>query len=230
MSDEPLTPEEIRNWRHEDFGRGCTRSFLTVPLMIVTLVIGSPLLEKAGIWCGLPANVMHAVARPLLIILTTNVFSWLWYRKQDSHEIIRQRLLRQRMDQYQTQWRLGIIAAVMAAAWFAFDLSTHIDKFLRDPGKDSLPFLYAAVIVSAAVMACHGPRKALNDELTKALRRQSVMAGYFCLMFLLCGSFAVILFRPDLAVTILLWLMFAGAAIPLLGYTFLEWRAGRVDG
>ena len=237
MNDEPLTGEEIRNWRRQNFWRGFGNVFWVAPLAAVTTGIGSKVLEEVGVSRGLPANVMHAAVGPLFFLLTINAYIWLLYRKQDSHEVIHERLLRQRVDRYQTRWRLALIAFVVAASWLTFQISTQIDKFVRDPGKDSLPFMYAAAMASLAAMACQGPsyfrpaiRKGLNDELTKKLRHQSVVAGYFCVMFLLCASFAVILFRPDLTVTILLWLIFAGAAIPLLGYTFLDWRADLGDG
>jgi hypothetical protein len=233
MNDDPLTREEIRQWRRNNFWRGLVMLLCAIPLGIGLGII-IKWIETTGALFGARADVMHNIVGPVALVLTIMGFMWLLFRKQNRHEILHERLLRQKMDRYQNLWRLGEFGFLMILFGFAYVLTTKIGDIVEAPARDSLPFLYVAAIATSAIATWKGPaylrpaiRKGLNDELTKDLRRKSVVVGYLCLVVLLSIAFGVILFRPELAPIIILWLMFAGVAIPIAGYTFLEWRASR---
>lgn len=94
-------------------------------------------------------------------------------------------------------------------------------------------YLIMAAVV-AALQVCFGPgflkgayRRALNDELTRAMQRSAAMSGYLFCVVAMCAVFGAMVFRPQWGLIAMPGAIGASVILPGLYFLFLQWRSER---
>jgi hypothetical protein len=98
------------------------------------------------------------------------------------------------------------------------------------------PFITGMMLLLAFILSA-GPRwsgqpgsTALpDDEFDRALRTRMMRFGYIVVMLVLSAVFLVALWQPALTLTVLIWALYAGFAVPALYYVIADWRASRAN-
>jgi hypothetical protein len=92
----------------------------------------------------------------------------------------------------------------------------------------------AIFAVVAAFQVCFGPgfltgayRRALNDELTRAMQRSAAMFGYLLCVILMCAVLGAMAVRQQWGLVVMPGAVAAAVILPGLYFLILQWRAGR---
>jgi F0F1-type ATP synthase membrane subunit c/vacuolar-type H+-ATPase subunit K len=101
-------------------------------------------------------------------------------------------------------------------------------------GDMHLAYLNSFVAFIAVTITCFGPgwgqgkfRRALSDELVQSLRKRAAGFGYLFVMAALGAVYLLTYDHPASARALLAAALAGGAAIPMLYYVVLDWRADR---
>lgn len=146
-------------------------------------------------------------------------------------------ILRKQIDVYHRRWRY--IYILMVYLMFEQGIGLTLPHF-RNPGANAHAWITPAVFVftasMSALLVCFGPgflhasqRRALNDELTRALRARAALFGYLIAVTGLGAAYLAFLYKPLWGAALLPPLLATAIALPALIFVFLEWRADRGD-
>ncbi len=151
-------------------------------------------------------------------------------------------ILRRTIDDQHRRWRwlygfvfilVGGLAAMITA--IVLFLAAHAKG---RPGAEVSSLVvvmdFAVFAVVAAVQVCFGPgflsgkwRRALNDELTRAMQRGAAMFGYLLCVATMCALLGVMAVRPQWGLVAMPGAIAAAVILPGLYFLILQWRADR---
>lgn len=149
------------------------------------------------------------------------------------------RIVRRRIDAHHRYWRL------MLVSWLGMTIGllplvTVTGRALGALGQaHSLLAIAAAAamiapIVLFSLLVIAGPgrgnrelRAILNDEFVRQLRDRTIRLGYFTMLAAVSAGILASVWRPDLALLVLWWSLYAGFVVPALYYVIADWRASR---
>ena len=146
------------------------------------------------------------------------------------------RLVHRRMDSNQRAWRRSILFTVvmMFVALMSFQRAfpvlraAHLLQTLAGPFVTGMMLLLVFILsVGPGWSGPPGSTGLPDDEFDRALRTRMMRFGYIVVMLVLSAVFLVALWQPALALTALIWALYAGFAVPALYYLVADWRASR---
>ena len=144
-------------------------------------------------------------------------------------------ILRRTIDDQQRRWRWFYAFVFVFVGGFA--VATSLALLRTDRTGHILALTWAPDLIMAAAFAafqvCFGPsfltrayRRALNDELTRAMQRSAAMFGYLFSVIALGVLLVASLIRPQWGVAAMPGALAAAVILPGLYFLFLRWRAG----
>jgi len=165
-----------------------------------------------------------------------------------SAEAKSKRLIPSQVDEYQSragrEWLLMLLILLMSVLG-ENRLIANIDALIRQhpalAGQIGIahdgalgPVLIAGIAFFCAVSFAipivwikRAYNRTLHDELTTKLRAKALQAGYIAAIGMFAGAFVSLAVTTVNPLQLILWLMFAGVALPILYFMWLEWRANR---
>ena len=233
MSDEPMSETDLIAYEQRRARRERVFLYLVFAFIVyMTVTEYLPLAWQLQNWPKLYGILAVAAAFALRILLV----------RQPSIAARDEKVVRKLSDDHQLRVRLSWLMMLILLLHLALTDSRSITTIaegirthrLPSNSFDPSPFMTAGFFILCAVGLYSGNwlikrefRAAVNDELTRALRGRALAAGYLFAMCLLAGAFVTIMVTQVNAAQLLLWLMFAGVAVPVLYFLFLDWRASR---
>jgi len=146
-----------------------------------------------------------------------------------------ERILRKQIDDYHRRAQylyLLLIAIVLFEAWMM--VTGHLPAPGRDLQAWVTPAAFAFFILCVGALVVFGPgfvrrsyRRALNDELTRAMRGRAAILGYLLAILFLAAAYLIGLYRPEWNIWILPPAMAGAVTLPALYFLIQQWRAGR---
>ncbi|MGA9797350.1 MAG: hypothetical protein WBQ17_17640 [Rhizomicrobium sp.] len=166
----------------------------------------------------------------------------------------KEELLRKTIDDQHRRWRwmytfvfimVGSMAAMITCA--VLFIASH-QRAISGPPVTGRPALVPGATVSvlsvvvdfaffavlAAFQVCFGPRfltrarrRALNDEVTRAMQRSAAMFGYLLCVISMCAVLAIMTIHPQWGLVTIPGTIAAAVILPGLYFLIRQWRAGR---
>jgi hypothetical protein len=143
--------------------------------------------------------------------------------------------LRKTVDLQHRKWRYAIgftllMLFVQASVLTNAMLARHNESF----PAGLVSFMFAFVALMAVLTVSFGPgffipsyRRALNDELVRALQAKAVRLGYLFAVIEACAVLVAAAYKPQWTIAELPFAIAAAITLPGVYFLILEWRASR---
>jgi heme/copper-type cytochrome/quinol oxidase subunit 2 len=218
--------------------RGAVRATLVLVGVFIALIVALCAANRLGL---LPAlGITHHVSgviftvSPFILVAIALAIAWRYRLPKEARS---ERILRKDIDTYHKYWRFSYLAG----AFVLFLCAIALQQTMSDFGGADAAFTarllvssFAFLAVVTALVVCFGPgfvsaryRRALADEVTRALRARAAMIGYLIAVFGLAALLIAQQYGMTRAVSALPLVIAAACGLPAVLYVFLEWRAGR---
>jgi hypothetical protein len=240
MLDGPSAPKNRRGFPErsdEEILAQIRRSHRAMWFVLLGLLL-SLIASAAAVFAGrigiVPPAAVEYFGAATLIVWFLAVFFPFSRRFNPPPEANEERILRKRIDAFESYWRVMAVALVFFAFTTTFGISGSL---VRLSSRYPVLALFGGGVLVLVVLlymlaVFFGPGylnsrlHVVNDELVRALHARAFKAGYLALMIMLGGALLAGLYRPALIIPTLCWVLFAGFAMPTLYYVILQWRAG----